>query len=180
MSYGVIVPNVIQAQDIDALVRSAKSATAVENGFVGQLATMSAVAGEREVFVMTAPSASAGLTNLWMVGEPEVVVTTSGSSKYKGIDPDPRNFIVAIGDIFTVFQPKVGDIITMSADALVGSSVTGNYVVATATDFQLNWAAAAVSGLSLKLLETTYISIADGSIGNQRVTAYRFEVVAVA
>ena len=30
---------------------------------------------------------------------------------------------------------------------------------------------------SLRLLNTTYISIADGSIGNQRVTAYEFEVV---
>ena len=31
--------------------------------------------------------------------------------------------------------------------------------------------------ISMKLLGVTYISLADGSIGNQRVTAYQFVVV---
>jgi hypothetical protein len=43
---------------------------------------------------------------------------------------------------------------------------------------KLAWASAAISGLSLKLLKTSYISIGSGAIGTNRVTSYQFEVVA--
>lgn len=174
MAYGVVIQDRVQASNVDALNRSAKSASLVENGYVCNLLTRSSTAGEGEVWVATAPATGA-LSNLWMVYSPEVVIT---DSKYKGLNPDPRDFSIAIGQVFDVFQPQLGDIITITADSLTGSANT--HAVATDGDFQLNWGASAVSGLSLKLLATTYISIGLGSIGTQRVTAYRFEVVAVA
>ena len=68
----------------------------------------------------------------------------------------------------------------MSADAVAGTKSTNGFVVATNAAQKLTWAAAAVSGVSLKLIATEYISIGLGAIGTQRVTAYLFEVVALA
>ena len=177
MAYGLIVPRKIAAQDVKAWVRSGVSDAVMENGMVGVANTLSTTSGESEVFSFVTPT-TGNLSNLWMVYEPEVVTT---DSKYKGIDPDPRNFSIAIGDVFSIFQPQVGDIISMSADALAGTKSTNTYVVATNTADQLTWASAAVSGLSLKLIDgSDYVSIADGSIGGQRVTMYKFIVEAVA
>lgn len=177
MAYGLIVPRKIAAQDVNAFNRSAVSASAYENGFVGYFSGKSATAGESEVWTMVAP-ATAHLYDLWMVYEPEVVVT---DSKYKNINPDPRDYIAAIGDVFSVFKPQIGDLISMSVDALAGTKSTNTFVVATDGAQALTWAAAAVSGLSLELVDDDdWISIGLGSIGTQRVAMDLFEVVAVA
>jgi hypothetical protein len=178
MSHGIVIQNAVQAMNIDTLNRSVKCADAIDNGFVFKLLNLSAVSGEGEVWIASTPTSSAGLQNLWMAYEPEVVLTVSGTKQYKGINPDVRDFYNIAGSIFSAFQPQVADIITLTADDLGGS--LNAFAVATAADYKLNWAAGAVAGLSLKLLTTDYISIADGSIGNQRVVSYRFEVVAVA
>jgi hypothetical protein len=179
MSHGIVIQNAVQAMNIDTLNRSVRCADAIDNGFVFKLLNLSSVAGEGEVWIASTPTATAGLQNLWMAYEPEVVITVSGTKQYKGIDPDIRNFYNLAGAVFTAFKPQLGDIITLTDDDITGTIGVNTYVVATAADYKLNWASAAVSGLSLKLLSTDYISIADGSIGNQRVTAYRFEVVAI-
>ena len=192
-THAVAVLNKVQATDVDSYNRVARSATAIDNGWVMQLATRSpntgATAGESEVWVGTAPSASAGLQNLWMAYSPEVVTVVSGSNKFKGIDADPQNFYHIIGEMIDVFQPKIGDIITLTAEAVstAGAVVKSAYAVAvagdgSADDFMLNWAASgAVSGLVLKYLGTTYISKPTGAISEtQRVEAYQFEVYAVA
>jgi hypothetical protein len=189
MTHAVVVLNKVQATDIDSYNRVARSASAIDNGWVMQLASRSSTTGESEVWVGTAPSASAGLTHLWMAYSPEIVETVSGSNVFKGIDSNPRNFYHIIGEMIDVFQPQIGDIITMTADALstAGAAVASAYAVAVAgdgssDDFELNWAASgAVSGLVLKYLATTYLSIPTGAIAEtQRVVAYQFEVVAVA
>jgi hypothetical protein len=180
MAYGIVNMSGCQAAENDALLRKAVCATAIENGMVMQLLTVSATAGEEDVFTATIPSATAGLTQLWMAAEPPVAKATSGTKSYLGLNPDPRDARNEIGEVFTVFKPQIGDIVVLSTDALTGSKSTGDYVVATAADFQLNWAAAAVSGLSLKYLATTKIAIGDGTIAQAGATAYRFEVVAIA
>jgi frataxin-like iron-binding protein CyaY len=182
MTYGIAVLNKVQASDVDSLNRVARSATAIENGMVMQLATRSSTDGESEVWVGTVPSATAGLQNLWMAYSPEVVTTVSGSNSFKGLDSDPGNFINAIGDMIDVFKPQIGDIITLTGDVLTtGTGAASTHVVATAADFQLVWANGAVSGLSLKYLATTYISKPTGAISEtQRVVAYLLEVVAIA
>lgn len=178
--HGVLITNEIMATNIDQMNRSAICATTdLDNGNVVKLTGVSSTDGEGEVWTAATP-VTGSLTNLWMVAEPEVVVTVSGSNKYKGIDPDVRNFYTPAGDLFTAFKLAVGDIVTLTADALAGTKSTNTYIVATTNTPKLTWAAAAISGVSLKLLETTYISIADGSIGTQRTTAYRFVVEAIA
>jgi hypothetical protein len=115
-----------------------------------------------------------------MVYEPELVWTSS----YRGLDPDVRNFYTVATKVFTVFKPELGDIVTLTADNLVTGTgaALASYAVATDTTggLKLVWTSGWTSGtavLALKCIGVTYISIGTGAIDNQRVTAYRFEVV---
>ena len=176
MAYSVLIKNSVAAQNVDAWNRSAVSASALENGFIVKLGALSTTSGEGEVFVAAVP-ATGSLTDLWMVYQPENVAT---GDKYKNLDPDPRNFINAIGDIVSVYKPQLGDIITMTADGFLGTKGSNGFVNATDTTggLSLYWGASKTSSvLSYALLATTYISIPDGSIGTQRVTAYKLECV---
>lgn len=175
MAYGLVIPVKIAAQNVDAWNRSAVSDTIQENGNIMELVAKSATAGEGEVWTAVQP-ATLHLANLWMVLEPEVVVT---DSKYKGLDPDPRNFTVAANKVMSVYKPALGDLILVTTDAIAGDIATGDYPTATNADWQLTWAAAAGAGLTYHRVETTYISIADGGINPQRTTAYLLECVKV-
>jgi hypothetical protein len=180
MAYGILIPNAIAATNIDAWNRHAVSATAVENGCIVVLATKSTTAGESEVWTATEPATGA-LTGLWMVYDPEIILT---ASKYKGLDPDPRNYITTVGDVFSVYKPAVGDIITVSADCLLGSYSAGVTTHVNATDttggFFLYWGNSQTSSvLSYKLLGVTYMSIGTGAIDSQRITSYQLECVGI-
>lgn len=183
MAHGLLNKNMVQALNIDALNRSAVGAADLDNGNLVVLATLSATAGEGEVWTATRPE-SGTLVGTWMVDEPEVVVTyggVAGTSAYKGIDPDPRSFYVKTGQIFRAFKPMIGDIIELSADAIATGTGAGSaYAVVTAATYKATWAAGAVTGLSLRLIGTTYVSLATGAIGDQqRVTMYKFVVEAI-
>lgn len=182
MSYGVLVQEKVAALNIDSLNRSAVSASPIENGMVMNLLSKATAASlstsGSEVWQATYP-VTGSLINLWMAYEPEVVLTSSGNSYYKGIDPDPRNFVTPAGYVFSVYKPQLGDMILLTDDALTGSVSTGNFVVAADADYQLTWAAANGAGLTYRYLGVSYISIADGSIGTQRVTARKFECVGI-
>lgn len=180
MAHNILIQRMVGAKDVSVWNRSAVHATeAFDNGNVLSLGALSATDGEGEVFSAAVP-ATATLAKLWMVYTPEVVVTVDGVKKYRGINVDPQDFEVPALSIMDVFKPQVGDILTMTADGLAGTKSTNEFVVATDGSKKLTWAAAAISGLSLKLLSTEYISLGSGSIGTQRVVAYRFEVAAVA
>jgi hypothetical protein len=179
MTHGVAVLNKVAATDIDAYNRTAVSATALDNGWLVELLTKSATSGEGEVWVATQSSGT--LTNIWMVYSPEIVSVVSGSNKFKGIDNDPRNFYHVIGDMIDVFRPVVGDIITLTADAL--SSATPNtYAIITSGSWKAVWGGSPASGLTLKYLETNYISLPQaGAISEtQHVDSFKFVVTAVA
>ncbi len=181
MTHAVAVLNKVAAQDIDSYNRPAVSATALDNGWVFELLTKSATTGEGEVW--TATQTAGTITNMWMAYSPEVVTVVSGSNKFKGIDNDPRNFYHVIGDMIDAFRPVVGDIITLTADALAtGSGAASPYATCVSGNWKLVWAAAGVSGLTLTYLETTYISLPQaGAISEtQHVTAYKFVVSAIA
>jgi hypothetical protein len=177
----ILIQKLVMAKNIDSLNRSFVHTAEVENGMVFQSVGRSTDADKAEVFTITAPATGA-LTGLWMAYEPEVVLTTSGNSVYKGLDPDVRNFAIPIGTVFTGFKPMAGDIIQMTGGgALAGTKSTNTYVNASNGTMALTWGSSqTASALSAKLLETGYVSITDGSTigGNQRVTAYTFEVLA--
>lgn len=171
----ILVQNDVQAADVGALNRVAKASVAVENGQAVALSGKTGVAGEGIVWTAGTP-ATATLSGLWLAYSPEIVVTASGSNQYKGIDPDPRNFTNVAGVPFDVFKPKVGDILQYTS--IAGTKSTNTYAVAVDGSLSLTWAAAAISGLSLKLISETTQSIGTGTIGVSAITAYVFEVVA--
>jgi hypothetical protein len=179
-NHSVLVPNAIAALNVSSKNRSAVYSADIDNGNLVVLSAKSTTAGEGEVWTALIPSTSNGLTGLWMVYEPEVVTTLSGSSEYKGLDPNPQNFYTIAGKVFSVFQPALGDLVTITAEGLAGTQSTNTFVNATDSTGGLKpvWGATQTASVfSMKLRGTTYISIADGSIGNQRVTALQFEVV---
>ena len=179
MTHGVMIQNKVAAMNVDSYNRSAVCASDVDNGNVVVLSAKSTTSGQSEVWTAVVPSTSNGLTGLWMAYSPEVVVTAGA---YKGLDVDPRNFVNTATYVFDVFKPQLGDIVTLSSDCLAGAYVANTTTHVNATDstggLKLLWGNSQTgSVLSLKFLAVTYVSIGTGSISNQRVAAYQFEVV---
>jgi len=178
MAHNILQKNATASMNVDSYNRSAVASVAVDSGNIVILTGLSTTAGEGEVWTAVTPSTSDGLTGVWMAGENEVNLT---DSKYKGLDPDPRNFVFPANKVFSVFKPQLGDIVTMTADGFSGAK-GGSDTYANATNstggLKLVWGTSQTSSVfSLKYLATTYISIGTGAIDTQRVTAYKFEVV---
>jgi len=180
MSHCVLVQSKVAAENIDAAnVSAINSADALDNGNVVALATQDTAAtyGQTEVWDATKP-ATATLAGLWMVYEPEVVLTVSGTKQYKGINVDPQDFYIPANTVFSAYKPHLGDVITMTGDGFVtGSGAASAYAVAADGSYLLTWAAGAGSGLSYKYIATTYISIGSGAIDTQRAVAYKLQCV---
>ena len=178
MAYSVLLLNSVVADNIDAYNRSVLAPAALENGNVIYPSALETTDGQTEVWTLTQP-ATANLTKLWMVWTPEMVLT---ASKYRNIDPDVQNFVIASGAIADAYKPMVGDLITLTADAMSNAIASNTFINATDGAYDFTWGASASgSTLSYKLVETTYISIGNGALGNTgRVTAYMFECVATA
>jgi hypothetical protein len=180
-THAICVLNKVQAANVDSLNRTVVSGSPIDNGNIFCLNTRSATAGEGEVFVATWP-VTGSLVDLWMAASPEVVTFVDDlGKKYKAnLSNDPRLFYSSAGEMIDAIKLQPGDIITLTAEAFEGAKGTSDtYANIVTQKWKFNWAAfQAASALSLKLLETTYISIGSGGIDSQRVTAYRFEVLA--
>jgi hypothetical protein len=180
MAYAVLIPEAIAAMNIDSYVRSVidTAGSAIDNGNVFVIDTKHTTGSLTEVWEIKQPTAGSP-TNAWMAYSGDEVVLTA--SKYKGLDPDPRNFTNAAGYVFSAFKPQVGDIVLLTADAFSNSFSAHTYAHAVADSFKLYWDGndGGLSGLTFKYLATKYISLATGAINNQRVTAYELECVAV-
>jgi len=153
----------------------------IDNGTVFVKSTLSTATDESEVYTLTLPATGAGLTNLYMAYTSELnMIVGSDGNEYRVGDLNPKNFTNYAGYAFNGFKLTVGDRIKITGDGLGGTKSTNTFVVATNGTGKLTWAAAAVSGVSLKLVKESYFSIPEGGIGSQRTVAYVFEVVAVA
>jgi hypothetical protein len=175
MSHSVLIQNKAKAKDVSSLNRSVICASAIDNGWIMAVESLYTDGGDNEVWLATQPT-TGSLTGLWMAYAPEVVLT---DSKYKGIDPDPRNFVNSASQVFDAFKLEKGDIITLSYDALLGSQSTNKYAIAGVTTFKFEWfETPSGSVTTLRHLEDTYISIGSGSqIGTHRTPASKFEVL---
>ena len=180
MAYAVLIPEAIAAMNIDSYVRSVidTAGSAIDNGNIFVIDTKHTTGSLTEVWEIKQPTAGSP-TNCWMAYSGDEVVLTD--SKYKGLDPDPRNFTNVAGKVFSAFKPQVGDIVLLTADAFSNSFSTHTYAHAVTTSYKLYWDGndGGLSGLTFKYLATKYISLATGAIDNQRVTAYELECVAV-
>jgi hypothetical protein len=182
MAYGVVIKADVFAKVADTYNRVAKSGESttvdIENGSVVVLASKSAVAGEREVWLATCPATATLTAAVWMVASSENPVTVTASGKqWRNDNPDPRDFINLKDKTFGCFRLSVGDEIVLSADAVEGTKGANTYLVVADAKYKLQWASAAISGPSLKLIGADNISLPNGTIGDsQRQTAYRFVV----
>src|SRR5512136_1273617 len=121
--HGVLIPEMIAAMNIDAYNRSVidtgTSASPLDNGWVmvieqgGKFTSGSLT----EVWEIGQPT-TGSLSGLWMAYSGDEVVVTD--SRYKGIDPDPRNFFNPANKVFSAFRPKVGDLILATAECFSG------------------------------------------------------------
>ena len=106
----------------------------------------------------------------------DVVLTDDLGNQFKVGTLDPRAFTNVKGTVFSGFQPQVGDLVLISADGISG--VANDFAIAVDGSTKLAFNDAAGAGLSFKVVETTYISVASANnIGSQRVTAYLLECV---
>jgi hypothetical protein len=175
MTNAVVILNKTASKDVDSFNRSVVSGSDIDNGWVFYMAGVNN-SGSSEVWDVRQPT-TGSLTGLWMAASPENVLT---ASKYRGIDPDPRNFTNSASYVFDAIKLQVGDIITLTADAMItGAGIGSAYAIATLDQYKFTWSAAAYAAnlTVLRWMQTTYISIGSGGIDTQRVAAYRFEVI---
>jgi hypothetical protein len=174
--HGLLIPSAIAASNVDSFNRSVSvAANAVDNGDIVTITGVSAVAGEGEVFAAETPT-TGNLTGCWMIYSGDEVVLTD--SRYKGLDPDPRNFFTLQAKVVSAFKPQLGDIVLMSAECFTGARSSNTFGNATNAQTKLVWGGSQTgSVLSYKYLETTYVSLGTGAIDNQRVAMYRMECV---
>jgi len=177
-NHAVLIPNKIAAKNIDSKVRPAISASAIDNGNIMQLNQKSGTSGEPEVWLATAPT-TASAVRVWMAGAPEQPFAVAGDNVYYGLG-NIQDFYTSACTVFTVFQLSVGDIVTLTSDAL-DSTTAAAYAISVNGKYTLEWSATAPSsGFGLRYLNTTYIPVASGSaIGSGRITAYQFEVYSI-
>jgi hypothetical protein len=181
MTHAVLVPSMIAAMNIDSLNRSVLSASAIDNGNVFAMGAeyTSASLALTEVFAISQPTAGSA-TGMWMAYSGDEIVLTD--AKYKGLDPDPRNFYNAAGKVFSAFKPQVGDIVVLTADGFSNTFSSHTYATGQADSYQLLWTtgdSGSAGGLTYKYIATTYISLATGGIDSQRVAAYKLECVKI-
>lgn len=168
MAYSVLIAGEIAAKNIDALNKFGKATVAVENGHVVALGNKSNVKGESDVYNVNVPATDTLASDIfYMVNEPVNVLV---NGKYSGLTDDPREFNIPAGKKFTMYKPLIGDEVVITADGLAGTKGTNTYVVPADGTTKLTWAADGTGvSLAYKYVGDTYVSI-----GNERVTAYRF------
>lgn len=174
MAHGVLIQSSVQSKNIDSLNRRAKASIDLDNGNVVALNGSSNVYGEGQVYNVIAPT-SASPTDLWMVSEPEVVLT---AGKYKGLDPDPRNFYITAGDIFSINKIKKFDLIRLTDDNFSNASSVGTFVNIVNGSVKFAWAASSSSATIGKLVDVESLPISSGAPGQNRVTTYKIEILA--
>lgn len=177
MAYAVLVKNNVMATDVQSMNRTAVSAANIENGSVFLLNAGQEAGSDR--YTVVQPT-TGNLSGLWMANTPEIVEIRTTSGLAYRIGEDPRDFINYAGQSIDAFKLNIGDVVTLTADAMTNAIGANTFAVAQNANYKLLWTTAAISGLSLKLIETTYITIGSGqpSVLASRQTAYKFEVVA--
>ena len=179
MTHAVVNADKIHAKAQDADVRPVVSSGCnIDNGNIFYLSGKYSTSGSGvEVWSANVP-ATGSLVNLWMALEPEQPFLMSGTNMYRGLGTI-QDFYNPANRVFTAVKLAVGDIFSITSDGLTGSHSTGSYIIAADGDPKWNWAAVpAASAAYAQFVNTTYVSLPDGSIGTQRVTSYQFEVKA--
>jgi hypothetical protein len=177
-THTVIQKRNVMATNIDSLNRHAYYTSDLDNGSVFKLDTIQDLTSGCEVWTVTKSNGSSA--DFWMAANTDVNMLVSGTKQYRGLSVDPRDNYVSACTVFDAFKPQVGDVILLTADAFTGAVSTNTYANSVDNGTDLVWGTAkTASALSLKLVDTTYIAIPDGSLGDtQQVAAYKLVCIA--
>jgi hypothetical protein len=180
MTHGILEMRVMNEQNKN-IVRTATCADAVDNGNV---VTIAAGASTSEVWTAGKPATgtlpSGAASNTYLVYTDEVSTLIDGTLVYRGLSPRPGDIYAPAGSTFRVVKPEIGNVFVLTADCISNSRTAETFIVAQDSSYKWLWNGSAISGLTAKYIETTYLPIPDGSMGLGRVTAYKFEIVALA
>jgi hypothetical protein len=183
-NHAVVIPNKLAAKNIDSYVRAVScSSLNIDNGNLLQLTGKSAISGESETWAVSFP-VTGSLIGLWMALEPEMPSAFAGTKQYRGLGT-VQDFYNVAGQDFTAVKLVPGDIFTITGDGFASGSTAPTsgsaYAVATTASFTWTWASgsslATSTQTTAQYVGTTYISIPDGNISTQRVTAFQFQVI---
>jgi hypothetical protein len=166
------------AYDVRTNIANFISSADVENGQLFSRGALSTDADKSEVYAIGVP-ATATLSGLFMAFAPEdLIVTLADGTQYKLDNLNPQNFTNIAGKVFSGFRPTLGDKILITAEGFTGAK-GGSDVYGVATDGQskMVWGTSVGNGVTFVLEKTSYISIAKGAIGSQRVVAYQMRCV---
>lgn len=174
MAKNVIILKKAAAQNIDSYNRSAVYTTDLDNGDVFTLASYSATAGEKEVWSVSAPTASS--SQVWMAVSSEVsVITDAMGNKYIGLTKDPRAFTNVANKPFDAIKLNTGDLIEFTGEGY--TNIATNAYLNIGTGFKLTPASSAsATGLYLVKRKTDVLHINTGSIGGASIPTYVYEV----
>lgn len=175
MGYAILQPLSVAAKNIDSYnINVINKDDDMPNGAIITKGALSTDADKTEVYTAVKPT-SATLANAYMVYNPEdVIVAAADGTQYKVGDLNPNAYTNVKGVVCNAFKLEVGDKILISADGITGTEA--DYAVAANGAYTLNFASAAgASGLALKKLAKTYMSVGS-KFGSQRIVAYEFEV----
>lgn len=169
----VVIKTRYQAYNIDALNRTAKCASDIDNGCVFALNSKSEDENEKDVWVATAPTSNTD-TGLWMAASPEIpIVKDTMGNEYKGITSDPRAFVNYAGKMIDAFKLVVDDEIEITGDGITDISTTANkYLVPDTGSFVLKASSSAGTGFYLEKVGTNRLHIGTGAIAGKVIPTY--------
>lgn len=177
----VLVPTKISAENVDALNRSGVAEVVIENGDVLVCGAQSTNVRQKDVFTVTKPESA--VAGLWMAYEPEVVDVIDGKNVYRGLNADPRSFVIPAGKTFSMFKPVAGvDLVQITKDFFAENKDPDTVTGATVVELNASgkWEAKVsatnnYAGMSWKIFAKKPIIIANGLIGGEGVDAWILE-----
>lgn len=171
MAKGYMIEKRISAKDVEALNRSAKSATDIDGGM---LVTLGAYANG----VFTATKATEG-EGLYMAYNPSEHFTQVGDKVYAGLSADPRDYTNLAGRPFDVFKLVVGDLVALTdgniKEADIDDVEVGVFLEQGATGYEVKSTATA-STTSLKVIAVENLPFPQAGIGMENAKLYVCEV----
>jgi len=174
MANCVLVPSKITAMDVDAYNERGIYTAAVNNGTPLVRGALSTTSGQGEVFSVTPASDIAA--DLWMAYSPEVVTTADGSLSFKGLDVNPQDYTNVANVPFDMFKPNAGvDVIQVTGDFFSATPAAGATYVeldSSGAFVAQSAATAGYTGLGFSIIGSAPITIANGALGGEQVTAY--------
>lgn len=179
-AYGIVELLSVAAKNVDSYNHTFKNNDDdIENGSVFTMGDLITEDGN-EIYKAVKPATGSLKGLVYMAASPVRVITElADGSKFVDLTMNPKAFINKAKEPIEGIFLQRGDKVRLSKEAIGGSKSSNKYIVATDSQYKLQWASASSEdALSLQLVnDKVYFSIPTGEIGTQRTEAYDFIVL---